>query len=74
MNNTSTTGESGNPTTDGSINASGFITNRNVCDRTGLVPVDVSFISNRLMNKTKQITTSELMQPKIYVPLENHVN
>ena len=60
MINTSTTGESGDPTTNVSSNASGFITRnsnnlyRNVRARTGLEPVEFYFISNRLMNKKKK--------------------
>ena len=42
--------------------------------RTGLQPLDISFISNRFMNKTREITITKLMQPKLGVLLKNHVN
>ena len=48
--------------------------NRNVRSRKALEPVDISFITNRLMNKTEEITVSGLIQPKATVSLKNHVN
>merc|ERR1712020_516975 len=47
---------------------------RSTRQRTGLVPMDLSHVSNRSMNKTKEITIGKLMQPKINVTLKNHVN
>ena len=47
---------------------------RTVCARTTLQPLDISFISNRSMNKCKETSLTLLMQPKISVKLKNYVD
>ena len=47
---------------------------RNVRARTLLEPLNLNYISNRSMNKTREITIPQLMRPKIDVSLKNHVN
>ena len=38
------------------------------------MPLDPSVNQNRKMNRTKEITTPELLEPKMNVDLRNHVN
>ena len=47
---------------------------RTVCARTTLQPLDISFVSNRSMNKCKETLLTLLMKPKISVKLKNYVD
>ena len=47
---------------------------RNIRQRTELVPFDLSHLRNRAMNKTKEVSIVTLLQPKIKVPLRNNIS
>ena len=47
---------------------------RDVRQRKALVPLDLSLLTNKVMNKSKETTIPKLMQPKISVSLKNHLN
>ena len=48
--------------------------NRNVRNRPALIPLDLSILRNRSMNRTAETTIPNLMQPKLTVSLKNHLN
>ena len=47
---------------------------RDVRQRKALVPLDLSLLTNKVMNKSKETTIPKLMKPKISVSLKNHLN